>query len=76
MPTSAAAGGTARPAAFVNAGFVCDEDGPGRPELAPLLGEHTETVLQTLGYSEAQIRELIERGVVLAGKRHPGRDQG
>lgn len=76
VPTSAAAGGAARPAAFVNAGFVCDQDGPGRTDLAPLLGEHTETVLQTLGYSEAQIRGLIERGVVLVGKRHPGRDQG
>ena len=30
----------------------------------PLLGEHTLEVLQELGYSDAQMEELYEKGIV------------
>lgn len=76
LPTMAAAGGAARPAAFVNAGFTFERDGPGSTDSAPQLGEHTGLVLQTLGYSQAEIAALIAGGIVLAGERHPGRAQG
>lgn len=74
VPTVAVAAGAARPAAYVNAGFVFAHDGPGSDGLPPLLGEHSESVLSSLGYSEPEIAALVERRVVLAGKRHPGRE--
>jgi CoA:oxalate CoA-transferase len=74
VPTLAVADGEARPAAFVNAGFVFQHDGPGAADLPPLLGEHTEPVLRMLGYSEPQIAGLSEQRIVLTGKRHPGRE--
>lgn len=73
MPTLAVAEGEARPAAYVNAGFVFAHDGPGSEDLPPMLGEHTEPVLSSLGYSAPEIAGLIDRRVVLAGKPHPGR---
>ena len=72
VPTLAAANGHPRPAAYVNAGFVYEHDGPGSDGLPPMLGEHTEAILGTLGYSTEQIANLLERRVVLAGQRHPG----
>ena len=40
-------------------------DTPGGTRwLGPGLGEHTVAVLESIGYSEAQIAELKERGVV------------
>ena len=42
---------------------------PAAPRRAPMLGEHTEQVLQQLGYSEAECRELLARGVVLTQSR-------
>lgn len=33
---------------------------------APLLGEHTRTILQDLGYSEPAIRELERLGAIRA----------
>jgi formyl-CoA transferase len=35
------------------------------PALAPRVGAHSAEILQSLGYSEAQIQELVERGVTL-----------
>jgi formyl-CoA transferase len=75
-PTIAAVQGAAQPAAFVNAGFVFGHDGPGSADLAPMLGEHSDAVLRSLGYSDAQIRDLDARDIVRFGKRHPGRAQG
>ncbi|HEY7890413.1 MAG TPA: CoA transferase [Steroidobacteraceae bacterium] len=74
VPTLAVADGAARPAGYVNAGFVFEHDGPGCDGLPPMLGEHTEAVLSSLGYGERAIASLIERRIVLAGMRHPGRE--
>jgi crotonobetainyl-CoA:carnitine CoA-transferase CaiB-like acyl-CoA transferase len=32
---------------------------------APLLGEHSNEILAELGYSERQIEELLDKGVVI-----------
>lgn len=76
VPTLAVADGAMRPAGYVNAGFVFQHDGPGCDGLPPLLGEHTEAVLSSLGYDGPEIASLIERRIVLAGKRHPGATGG
>ena len=49
---------------FLGAGFTVDGAAatPSRPP--PRLGEHTEQVLAALGYSEAAIADLRERGVL------------
>ena len=31
---------------------------------APLLGEHTEEVISELGYSEAEIEQMIKDGII------------
>ncbi len=36
------------------------------PSLAPGVGEHSTEVLESLGYSEDEIQELIERGITMA----------
>jgi len=38
---------------------------PAAPRRAPILGEHTEQVLQQLGYSEPELSQLLASGVVL-----------
>ena len=44
------------------------EDTPGGIRAAaPLLGEHSEEVLQGLGYSAADVRLLVDQGVVVGG---------
>jgi formyl-CoA transferase len=37
-----------------------------RPRLAPGIGQHTREVLQDLGYGEAEIAKMIERGAAMA----------
>jgi crotonobetainyl-CoA:carnitine CoA-transferase CaiB-like acyl-CoA transferase len=39
-----------------------------KPGVAPQVGEHTREILASLGYSEAEIADLIERGAAMAGK--------
>jgi crotonobetainyl-CoA:carnitine CoA-transferase CaiB-like acyl-CoA transferase len=48
----------------VGSGYVASRDGPSADRPAPLLGQHTDEVLNELGYSDAAISELRERGVV------------
>ena len=38
-----------------------------KPRLAPEVGEHTVEVLSSLGYTEAQIHDMLERGVARDG---------
>jgi crotonobetainyl-CoA:carnitine CoA-transferase CaiB-like acyl-CoA transferase len=43
---------------------------PGRlRRAAPVLGEHTRELLQTLGYDEARVAELAAQGVIGGGER-------
>jgi formyl-CoA transferase len=39
-----------------------------KPSMAPQVGEHTQEILCSLGYSESEIAELLERGAAMAGK--------
>jgi len=52
-------------AAYINAGFVFEHDGPGVAGSAPLLGEHTLAVLQRLGFEQNRIAEFVASRVVL-----------
>jgi CoA:oxalate CoA-transferase len=49
---------------YVNAGYVADADGPGTDAPPPLLGQHTLSILQNLGYSQAEIERLADRKAV------------
>jgi crotonobetainyl-CoA:carnitine CoA-transferase CaiB-like acyl-CoA transferase len=40
-----------------------------QPRFGPGVGEHTREILQGLGYSQEAIQELLDCGVVTAGKR-------
>jgi len=64
MLQSAAVPGRDEPVTLVNAGFVADEDGPALQRGVPALGADTDAVLVELGYAEADIARLRERGVV------------
>jgi len=35
---------------------------------APILGEHTNEILKELGYSEAEVSQLAEKGIILQHK--------
>jgi len=56
-------------AAFVNAGFVFEHDGPGAAARAPVLGEHTEEILRSAGYTEAEIADFIDARIVARAAR-------
>jgi len=51
----------------LNAGFVCDADGPELPGPPPRLGEHTREQLAKLGFSAGEIEEMIAGGAAAAG---------
>ncbi len=38
-----------------------------KPSMAPQVGEHTQELLCSLGYSEAEIAQLLQRGAAMAG---------
>jgi crotonobetainyl-CoA:carnitine CoA-transferase CaiB-like acyl-CoA transferase len=52
-------GGGAR---ALNAGFVCNADGPQIAGPPPRLGEHTRAVLDELGYAPAQVDAMLASG--------------
>ncbi|GAC1322159.1 MAG: CoA transferase [Chloroflexota bacterium] len=64
MLQSASVPGRTEPVALVNAGFVSDHDGPALQRGVPALGADTDAVLRDLGYAEAEIARLRERGVI------------
>lgn len=47
---------------IVNAGFLMSEDGPGVNAPPPVLGEHTEDILGSLGFSADECRDILARG--------------
>jgi crotonobetainyl-CoA:carnitine CoA-transferase CaiB-like acyl-CoA transferase len=49
---------------LVKAGYVTNEDGPEVRLGPPLLGEHTDEVLTSLGYSKDAIHALKTEGVI------------
>lgn len=53
------AGASAR---ALNAGFVCDVDGPGLPGPPPRLGEHTREVLGALGFAAGEVDAMLATG--------------
>jgi crotonobetainyl-CoA:carnitine CoA-transferase CaiB-like acyl-CoA transferase len=48
----------------VNLGFKLGYDGPGVKTVPPMLGAHTDEVLQSVGYDDAGIQELRSRQVI------------
>lgn len=72
QPTQIPGLASSSPAAYVNAGFVFEHDGPGAAAAAPLLGEHTLEVLQGLGYDGGRIAEFVASKSVLARQRAQG----
>ncbi len=57
-------GGHAR---VLNAGFVCDEDGPEVRGAPPRLGEHTRAVLGELGFGGPEIDAMLKSGAAASG---------
>jgi crotonobetainyl-CoA:carnitine CoA-transferase CaiB-like acyl-CoA transferase len=47
-----------------------DEDSPTIRRYAPLLGEHSQEILEGLGYTTAQVLEFAQQGIVLLHKDH------
>jgi CoA:oxalate CoA-transferase len=55
---------------ILNAGFRFEHDGPGVTEPPPRLGEHTDTILEGLGYSAEDRTRLKDMGAVFAWVGH------
>lgn len=51
----------------LNAGFLCDADGPELPGPPPRLGEHTSEQLSVLGFSRGEIDEMLASGAAAQG---------
>tara|TARA_B100001079_G_C16383687_1_gene503287 strand:- start:1478 stop:1765 length:288 start_codon:yes stop_codon:yes gene_type:complete len=49
---------------LVKAGYVMSKDGPTVHLNPPKLGEHTNEILGSLGYSEASISEFRQAGII------------
>jgi CoA:oxalate CoA-transferase len=56
--------GREEPVQLLNSGFMADRDGPGLEGPVPGLGADTEAVLHQLGYSDADIARLYDRGAI------------
>lgn len=50
----------------LNAGYVCDADGPQLQGPPPRLGEHTRDVLTSLGYGAGEIDAMLANGAAFA----------
>jgi crotonobetainyl-CoA:carnitine CoA-transferase CaiB-like acyl-CoA transferase len=50
----------------LNAGYLCDADGPDLQGPPPRLGQHTREVLEALGFSEDEINAMIANGSAAA----------
>ncbi len=48
----------------VKAGYIANEDGPTVHRGPPQLGEHTDEVLQSMGYTQSEIDDLRESNVI------------
>ncbi|MCS5575211.1 MAG: hypothetical protein NZ789_19985, partial [Pseudomonadales bacterium] len=46
------------------AGYVTNEDGPEVVSGPPRIGEHTDKILRSIGYANAEIAKLREAGVI------------
>jgi CoA:oxalate CoA-transferase len=53
-----------QPVTLLNAGFLADADGPELSGPVPALGADTEAVLAAAGLSDAEIRQLRDKGVI------------
>jgi CoA:oxalate CoA-transferase len=51
----------------LNAGFLCDADGPELSGPPPRLGEHTREQLARLGFAASEIDEMIASGAAASG---------
>lgn len=58
-------GGQAR---AVTGAYRCDADGLAYEAPPPVLGQHTEEVLASLGYSDDEVRELVSSGAAVVAK--------
>jgi crotonobetainyl-CoA:carnitine CoA-transferase CaiB-like acyl-CoA transferase len=58
LATVPAPAGGAEPMRLPAAAFTANADGPGVPGAPPNLGEHTEDVLRSLGYTDEEIQKL------------------
>ena len=56
--------GLPRPATIPDTPVRLSETPAGIERRAPLLGEHTDAILAGLGYSEARITDLRQKGVI------------
>src|SRR5262249_38814684 len=56
--------GGAKPTLTVDSPVVIEESPKARPGVAPELGEHTEQVLEELGFDATQIENLRASGVI------------
>jgi crotonobetainyl-CoA:carnitine CoA-transferase CaiB-like acyl-CoA transferase len=56
--------GIDQPLRVTNLGFKLGYDGPAIKTVPPMLGEHTDEVLLSAGYAEAEIKELRSKRVI------------
>ena len=49
---------------MANLGFKLGYDGPGIKTVPPMLGAHTDEVLQSVGYDDREIKELRSKRVI------------